>query len=82
MHVYTVLCIHNYIESEIGCGSFGSCHVRIMSGLPVVIKMVHRQSVKQRHVLQEAHLLQVRNKQANIKCMHACMHNIMYKLHG
>jgi serine/threonine protein kinase len=30
-----------------------------MSGLPVVIKMVHRQSVKQRHVLQEAHLLQV-----------------------
>ena len=60
---FIVIILHDFCslfaDSVIGSGSFATCAVRVLSGLPVVIKQVYRETVKQRHILQEAHLLQV-----------------------
>ena len=60
---FIVIILHNicflFADSVIGSRSFATCAVRVLSGLPVVIKQVYRETVKQQHILQEAHLLQV-----------------------
>jgi hypothetical protein len=57
-------CLTSVLGQEsavIGRGSFGTCVIKIFSGIPVVVKQIHRRTLKQRHTLQEAHLLQVHN---------------------
>jgi serine/threonine protein kinase len=62
-------CLTSVLGQEsavIGRGSFGTCVIKIFSGIPVVVKQIHRRTLKQRHTLQEAHLLQLCSGHPNL----------------